>query len=158
MFMSFYVLKTWMGNPSLFFSPSRIAHVYLCVGRWVLSSLYLPLPNDYRRPIFLVLPKLDGWQIGLPKYRRCSRSRLREDKEDTWCVRVTSKTPPHFGRLPGRTRNTSTWRLEAAEDKEEAAGEEEPESPAPPFFSSSCDYRCRIRCPNPAPSRSSRTG
>jgi hypothetical protein len=79
-FMPFHLLETYIRNPSLFFISfftlpprgkrrwqPRSARAYMRMGRWVLPSFYffqVGLPNCWR-PIFLVLPKLDGCQVDL---------------------------------------------------------------------------------------------
>jgi hypothetical protein len=87
MFMPFHLLETYIRNPSLFFisfSPSHLEgnadgnhdpRAYMRVGGWVWPSLYfcqVGLPNCWR-PFFLVLAKLDGFQVDLTNCWSCSK-------------------------------------------------------------------------------------
>jgi hypothetical protein len=86
MFVPFHLLKTYLrkktfSNLYFFTLPpagkrrwqSRSACAYMRMERWVLRSFYLclfGLPNCWR-PIFLVLPKLNGCQVGPPNSWSC---------------------------------------------------------------------------------------
>jgi hypothetical protein len=93
MLVLFHLLKTYISNLSLFFISfftliptgkrrwqPRSTRAYMRVGSGVLSSFYfcqVGLSNCWR-PIFLVLPKLDGCQVDLPNCWSCSNNRARK--------------------------------------------------------------------------------
>jgi hypothetical protein len=88
MLIPFHLLKTYIRNPSLLFisfftlPPTEkrrwqpwSACAYMHMGRWIFAKFYfyqVGLQNCWR-PIFLVLPKLDGCQVSLPNCWSCSK-------------------------------------------------------------------------------------
>jgi hypothetical protein len=89
LFVPFHLLKTYIRNPSLFFisfftphlegngdgNHDPRAHIYAQGGGFCQVSIFAKLIcQTVGGQFFLVLPKLNGCQVGFPNYWSCSNN------------------------------------------------------------------------------------